>query len=123
MTAGLHRLYAGLYCPIYVKGSIADLDWNFIRNAAECISVTRKWTQNTIEYLEPTDDPANDGDYLMNTIGLTCLHKALGGEFQPQQCLTVRIRSDAVDRMVRCCFPYDRSIGFSFICLILLSPY
>ncbi|KAI6141018.1 hypothetical protein BKA82DRAFT_4205743 [Pisolithus tinctorius] len=55
MTAALHRLYAVLYRPIYLEGSIADLDWNSIRDAAGCTNITRKWIQMAIEYLEPAD--------------------------------------------------------------------
>ncbi|KAI6141023.1 hypothetical protein BKA82DRAFT_4205805 [Pisolithus tinctorius] len=85
MMAGLHRLYAAIYCPIYVAGSIADLDWNLVRNAAECINAARTWIQKAIEYLVTTDDPTKEGDYLMNIIRVTCLHKVLGGDFQLQE--------------------------------------
>ncbi|KAI6140812.1 hypothetical protein BKA82DRAFT_31698 [Pisolithus tinctorius] len=85
MMAGLHRLYAAIYCPIYVAGSVADLDWNLVRNAAECISAARTWIQKAIEYLVTTDDPTKEGDYLMNIIRVTCLHKVLGGDFQLQE--------------------------------------
>ncbi|KIK18093.1 hypothetical protein PISMIDRAFT_110119 [Pisolithus microcarpus 441] len=79
MTAALNCLYAAIYCPIFVQGSIADLDWNFIRNAAECIRVVRKWIEKTIEYLKPTGQPPNYTNYLMSVIRVTSLHTAFGG--------------------------------------------
>ncbi|KAI6140809.1 hypothetical protein BKA82DRAFT_4448336 [Pisolithus tinctorius] len=84
MTAALHRLYAVLYRPIYLEGSIADLDWNSVRDAAGRTSVTRKWIQMAIEYLEPGDQ-TNYIDYLMNVIRVTFLHTALGGECLMQE--------------------------------------
>ncbi|KAI6044090.1 hypothetical protein EDC04DRAFT_459876 [Pisolithus marmoratus] len=83
MTAWLHRLYTAIYCPIYVEGSVPDLNWNTVRNAVGCVGVARKWIQKAIEYLEPTVDPTDDVDYIdyfMNVIRVTCLHTALGGE-------------------------------------------
>ncbi|KAI5988945.1 hypothetical protein F5J12DRAFT_915891 [Pisolithus orientalis] len=80
MLSGLRRLYAVIYRPIYIEGSVANLDWNSLRNAAGCISVVRKWIQKAIEYLEPTDQLMGRTDYLMSIIRITCLHKALGGE-------------------------------------------
>ncbi|KAI6158403.1 hypothetical protein EDD17DRAFT_1763946 [Pisolithus thermaeus] len=81
MTAGLHRLYAALYRPIYIEGSIADLDWNTLRNAAGCISVARKWIQKAMEHLKPTDEPNIYSNYLTNIIRVTCLHTTLGGDY------------------------------------------
>ncbi|KAI6141395.1 hypothetical protein BKA82DRAFT_2640811 [Pisolithus tinctorius] len=84
MLSGLRRLYAVIYRPIYMEGSVANLDWNSSRNAAGCISVVRKWIQKAIEYLEPTDQLMGRIDYLMSVIRITCLHKALGGELPLQ---------------------------------------
>ncbi|KAI5991957.1 hypothetical protein EDD15DRAFT_2368732 [Pisolithus albus] len=79
MTAALDHLYEAIYCPIFVQGSIADLDWNSIRNAAECIRVVREWIKKTIEYLRPTGQPPNYTNYLMSVIRVTSLHTAFGG--------------------------------------------
>ncbi|KAI5997138.1 hypothetical protein EDD15DRAFT_2162997 [Pisolithus albus] len=79
MTATLDRLYAVIYSPIFVQGSIADLDWNSIRNAAECMRVVREWIKKTIYYLRPTGQPANYTNYLMSVIRVTSLHTAFGG--------------------------------------------
>ncbi|KAI6096326.1 hypothetical protein EDD16DRAFT_1720000 [Pisolithus croceorrhizus] len=81
MTTGLHRLYAALYPTIYIEGSIADLDLSTPRNAAGCIGVARKWIQNAIEHLKPTDEPNIYSNYLMNIIRVTCLHTTLGGDY------------------------------------------
>ncbi|KAI6095427.1 hypothetical protein EV401DRAFT_1188199 [Pisolithus croceorrhizus] len=80
MTAALDRLYAAIYCPIYIEGSNADLDWNSIRNAAGCIRIVRKWIQKTIGYLKPTGQPTNYTSYLMSVIRVTCLHTTFGGD-------------------------------------------
>ncbi|KAI6011131.1 hypothetical protein EDC04DRAFT_2959379 [Pisolithus marmoratus] len=78
--AALDRLYAAIYCPAYVEGSIADLDWSTLRNAAECVPVVREWIQKAINYLEPVGRPTNHTDYLMSAMRITCLHTAFGGE-------------------------------------------
>ncbi|KAI6100008.1 hypothetical protein EV401DRAFT_2215392 [Pisolithus croceorrhizus] len=80
MTSWLHRLYEAIYCPIYIEGSVPDLNWNAIRNAASCVGAVREWIQKAIEYLEPIDDLTDVMDYLMNVIRVTCLHTALGGQ-------------------------------------------
>ncbi|KAI6094990.1 hypothetical protein F5141DRAFT_1275237 [Pisolithus sp. B1] len=80
MTAALDRLYAAIYCPIYIEGSNADLDWNSIRNAAGCIRIVGEWIQKTIEYLKPTGLPTNYTSYLMSVIRVTCLHTTFGGD-------------------------------------------
>ncbi|KIN93343.1 hypothetical protein M404DRAFT_515786 [Pisolithus tinctorius Marx 270] len=79
MVAALRRLYAAIYSPIYIEGSTADLDWNAIRNATECIRVVQKWIPKTVEYLKPTVNRVNDMGYLMNIIRVTCLHRVFGG--------------------------------------------
>ncbi|KAI5983876.1 hypothetical protein EDC04DRAFT_3098745 [Pisolithus marmoratus] len=77
MTAALERLYAAMYRPIYIEGSIANLDWNSLRNTTECVRVVRKWIEATMKHLKPTKDYTS---YLMSVIRVTCLHIALGGE-------------------------------------------
>ncbi|KAI6128067.1 hypothetical protein EDD16DRAFT_170251 [Pisolithus croceorrhizus] len=84
MIAALNLLYAVIYCPIYVEGSIADLRWNAIHNAAGCTSVARRWIQKVFEYLG-TGNSTNHIDYLMNIIRFTCLYTALGGECPLQE--------------------------------------
>ncbi|KAI6094379.1 hypothetical protein F5141DRAFT_250383 [Pisolithus sp. B1] len=101
VTSWLHRLYEAIYCPIYIEGSVPDLNWNAFRNAAKCVGVVREWIQKAIEYLEPTDDPTNDMDYLMNVIRVTCLHTALGG-----QCVLQKYVSRE-----SCCVPYGEHLA------------
>lgn len=85
MTSWLDRLYSAIYRPIYIEGSVPDLNWNAFYNAAGCVGTARKWIRKTIEYLEPTGDPTDDISYLMNVIRVTCLHTALGGECELQE--------------------------------------
>ncbi|KAI6096327.1 hypothetical protein EDD16DRAFT_1879027 [Pisolithus croceorrhizus] len=84
-AAALDRLYAAIYSPIFVQGSVADLDWNSIRNAAGCIRVVRKWIEKTIEYLRPTGQPPNYTNYLMSVIRITSFHKTFGGKCSLQE--------------------------------------
>ncbi|KAI6095428.1 hypothetical protein EV401DRAFT_2083708 [Pisolithus croceorrhizus] len=97
MTAALTRLYAAIYCPIYVGSSTADFDWNSICNAAGCVRIVREWIQKTVEYLEPMDQATDYTDYLMNIIRATCLHIALGGQCHLQGYVS----------RDRCRVPYD----------------
>ncbi|KAI5997140.1 hypothetical protein EDD15DRAFT_2364627 [Pisolithus albus] len=85
MTSWLNRLYSAIYCPIYVEGSVPDLNWNTFRDPATCVDVARKWIREAIEYLEPTRDPKDAMGYLMNVIRVTRLHTALGGECALQE--------------------------------------
>ncbi|KIM51667.1 hypothetical protein SCLCIDRAFT_33255 [Scleroderma citrinum Foug A] len=69
----LLHLYRVVHPPIYLQGSIAELDLSSIRDPSGCIEIVQNWIRSTVEWLEPGEEPQ---DYLVDILCLARLRSA-----------------------------------------------
>ena len=76
MRDQLVHLYNAVYPPIYIQGSIAELDWSTIEDVPGCVTIVQESIQDTLHYLQSCDD---FWKYLMDVIRLTRLGLTFSG--------------------------------------------